>query len=56
MGKLLHKFGKNGNVKSVACQVILQMVPHKPLVTMLTFKLLLRLVSQHVFFSNFCSE
>ena len=49
MGKLLHKFGKSGDIKSVACQMILQMVlPHKPLVTMLTYKLLLRLVSQHV--------
>ena len=57
MGKLLHKFGKSGDIKSVACQMILQMVlPHKPLVTMLTFKLLLRLVSQYVFFSDFCSE
>ena len=26
MGKLLHRFGKNGDVKSVACQMILQMV------------------------------
>ena len=46
-----------GNVRDIktvlARQMILQMVLlHKPLVTMLAFKLSFRLVSQHVFFQT----